>query len=206
MNLGDLFGKGEDKKIAEDMQNLSEQIAALKGQLSNKNSSIDELQQALADAQSNAGANALSADDAKQAINDLRSKLAVAQADKEAQDYQMQDMLKQVAQMQAQLAVAQAAAVSAAQQAPSAPAQAATLGGGLAVGNTAWVTRDGGMQLNVRSGPGLGYNVIAALDIGTSVTLLAGPQNADGHNWYQMRSERGVEGWVAGGFLRDHAV
>jgi hypothetical protein len=36
---------------------------------------------------------------------------------------------------------------------------------------------------------------------GTVVTLLAGRETADELNWQQVRTEAGVEGWVASDFL-----
>lgn len=72
----------------------------------------------------------------------------------------------------------------------------------LAVGCQAWVTREGGLQLRLRAGPGTGAAIITRLPIGTQMELSEGPQPADGFNWFKVRTEGGEEGWVAGEQVR----
>jgi N-acetylmuramoyl-L-alanine amidase len=52
--------------------------------------------------------------------------------------------------------------------------------------------------LNVRSGPGVGYSIVATLTTGQSVTLIG--RNAHG-SWAQIRTSVGTEGWVNAGYL-----
>jgi uncharacterized protein YgiM (DUF1202 family) len=55
-------------------------------------------------------------------------------------------------------------------------------------------------QLSVRSTPGTNSPLITRIDPGQEFTVLAGPQSAEGLNWYQIRNDSGsVEGWAAEG-------
>jgi uncharacterized protein YraI len=79
----------------------------------------------------------------------------------------------------------------------------------LAIGNDAPVATSGARdtatvvtsQLNLRSGPGLGYSVVARLDYGTTVELLGGRQNADGYDWAEVLTKAQQRGWVAANYL-----
>ncbi len=53
--------------------------------------------------------------------------------------------------------------------------------------------------LNVRAGPGTGHDRIGVLLQGQVVSILEGPQEADGYRWWKIRTEDGLEGWVAQG-------
>jgi hypothetical protein len=53
-----------------------------------------------------------------------------------------------------------------------------------------------GDTLNVRDSAGLSGTVLEALADGTAVTLLEGPQTADGYVWWRVRTPSGVEGWA----------
>ena len=56
------------------------------------------------------------------------------------------------------------------------------------------------IQLSLRSQPGTGATLITQIPAGSQFTVLAGPQPADGYNWYQIRSDDGnQEGWAADG-------
>lgn len=66
----------------------------------------------------------------------------------------------------------------------------------LRVGGTAVVNTSGGDSLNMRSDSGVEYQIRKKLDRGTEVTLLDGPVNADGFNWWKVREPEGLEGWV----------
>lgn len=72
----------------------------------------------------------------------------------------------------------------------------------LAVGCQAWVTREGGLQLRMRSAPGTSAAIITRLPIGTQMELTEGPQAADGFTWFKVRTEGGEEGWIAGEQVR----
>lgn len=55
------------------------------------------------------------------------------------------------------------------------------------------------LQLNVRAGPGTGYDFVqAALTTGEYVAILAGPVEAEGFRWWQVQTADGVIGWLAG--------
>jgi len=64
--------------------------------------------------------------------------------------------------------------------------------GGQALVNTAF-----GSPLNLRSAPSLRADVILGLLTGQVVTLLDGPERADGVTWWQVRLSNGVQGWSA---------
>lgn len=192
-----MFGKKPDdetKKMAENIQNLSNQIAALKQQLNDKNKLVEGLQQQLQAAKASASTAATD----KTKVAELERKLAEAQAGHSAESAASEKLLKQA---QDQLASMQAQMQQAATTPPAAAAPAAAAGG-LAVGATAWVTHEGGLPLRVRSGPGLENSVRGRLQPGAKMTLLAGPQAADGYSWWQIRADDGQEGWVAGNDLR----
>jgi murein DD-endopeptidase MepM/ murein hydrolase activator NlpD len=55
--------------------------------------------------------------------------------------------------------------------------------------------------LRFRAGPGLGAEIIEELPMNTELTVIDGPRNADGFDWYQVtRDDGGATGWVAGQF------
>ena len=72
----------------------------------------------------------------------------------------------------------------------------------LAVNCDAWVTRTGGLVLRLRSGAGTSQTILDKLPVGTQMTLLEGPQAANGLTWWRVRTLGGREGWVAGEELR----
>lgn len=65
----------------------------------------------------------------------------------------------------------------------------------LVVGHQATVYTTGGDRLNLRSGPGLNFDILAKLDKGILVTLVEGPRKADSYVWWRIRTETGTEGW-----------
>lgn len=66
----------------------------------------------------------------------------------------------------------------------------------LTVGGLATVSTTDGDQLNVRSGPGTGFEIVIKLDNGTRVSISDGPRSADGFTWWKLRLGGGVEGWA----------
>lgn len=60
-------------------------------------------------------------------------------------------------------------------------------------------------NVNLRSGPGLGYNVIGNYDSGTNATISAGPEEADGYSWHKILIT-GTSGWMATDFLTEGAT
>lgn len=71
---------------------------------------------------------------------------------------------------------------------------------GISIGQTVRVTT-GGQNLNLRSGPGINYEVIAKLTDGTLMTVVDGPRTADGYTWWELDGEPG-RGWAVEEFLR----
>jgi hypothetical protein len=68
------------------------------------------------------------------------------------------------------------------------------------VGDRVSVTMPAGGQLSVRATPGTDAPLLVRVNSGQQLTVLAGPQSANGLNWYQLRSDDGsVEGWAAEG-------
>ena len=59
----------------------------------------------------------------------------------------------------------------------------------------------GGQQLSLRAGAGQSQARLRILTEGTRLTVLEGPEASDGYNWWKVRTEDGVEGWVAGEWL-----
>lgn len=55
--------------------------------------------------------------------------------------------------------------------------------------------------LNLRSGAGLRFNIIARLPYGTPVEVLGGQQSADGYSWVQVRAANYGTGFVVGAYI-----
>lgn len=66
----------------------------------------------------------------------------------------------------------------------------------LTVGGQATIRTTDGDALNVRSGPGTGFAIVVRATPGTTVTLIEGPQAADGYQWWRIRLPNGQEGWA----------
>lgn len=182
-----LFGNSDDmKKVGEDMQKLSEQIADLQQKLAAKTTEADGLRTQAAQG----AASSVALEDAQAEISVLRQQLADMKAATEAASASVLGSISK--------ASAEAPAAPAEEAKAAAPAAAA---GGLTAGASAWVTRAGGLPLRLRSAPSLSGEILDRLAPGTEVTLLDGPQPADGHSWWHVRSAGG-EGWVAGEDLR----
>lgn len=85
-----------------------------------------------------------------------------------------------------------------------------TLGGEAVTGNAAEVFTDYGLsvnekavvyttegdRLNVRSGPGLSFEIVTKLERDSAVIMLEGPRRADGLAWWRVQTADGVEGWA----------
>jgi hypothetical protein len=69
---------------------------------------------------------------------------------------------------------------------------------GLAAGDVAQVVNS--PYLHLRSGPGLGNEIIATMLEGAQVEVVTGPTSADGYQWWQVRYQ-GVVGFAAGDWL-----
>jgi hypothetical protein len=196
--LKDLFGGKKDdeqKQVGEAMQNLSDQIGALQRQLNEKNAEIEKMKQTASGSETNAaGLDQAQKEmkELKQQLLSLQGSLAAAEAEKMANELIQRNKQKEIDELKAKLASAPAAS-------PSATPAAA---GGLKAGGSAWVTREGGLPLRLRSGASLKHKILDRLAPGTQMTLLDGPQQADNHAWWHVRTADGKEGWVAGEELR----
>jgi uncharacterized protein YhaN len=205
--MSPLFGGNDDqmKKVGEDMQKLSEQIAALQQQLRAKTTEADSLRSQVA--QSAGASTALQ--DAQKQMQTLRDQLKDMQAKQTPSASSNADLAAAHAQIQAlqgQLSALQQSHGSKVSEGSSSgvstSAATAPAAGGLAAGSSAWVTRAGGLPLRLRAGPDLSAKILDRLQPGTKMTLLNGPQQADGHGWWHIRADDGREGWVAGEDLR----
>lgn len=68
--------------------------------------------------------------------------------------------------------------------------------GDLRVGGEAVINTTAGDVLNVRTGAGTNFEVVARLNTGEVVTLLEGPVPSSGFTWWRVRTASGIEGWV----------
>lgn len=66
----------------------------------------------------------------------------------------------------------------------------------LFVNEIAEVYTTGGDRLNLRSGPGLNFEILEKLERGTLVRLLEGPRKFDGYAWWRVRDDNGNTGWA----------
>lgn len=61
-----------------------------------------------------------------------------------------------------------------------------------------------GSNLNVRESPSTTANSLVKLQLGEILTVLEGPTDADGYQWWRIRTDTGIEGWcvdVPGWFM-----
>lgn len=71
-------------------------------------------------------------------------------------------------------------------------------GGTFAAGDTVTTTD----PVNMRDSPATSGNSLAVLPTGTSLSVLAGPEQADNYSWYQVQTADGTKGWVASDFIQ----
>ncbi len=76
---------------------------------------------------------------------------------------------------------------------------ASSSGGTFAEGDQVSVTTDG---LNMRDAPSTTGNALTQLSKGDKLTILAGPEQGDNYNWYQVQTADGTKGWVASEFIQ----
>lgn len=63
------------------------------------------------------------------------------------------------------------------------------------------VTGTQGSGLNLRAEPGTGGQVVVNAPEGAVLTVVEGPQEADGYAWWKLRTAEGQEGWGAADWL-----
>jgi len=71
--------------------------------------------------------------------------------------------------------------------------------GEIAVDAQVEITEDG---VNLRPGPNTDQDPTTTLDQGTVLTVTGGPEAGEDFDWWQVRTEDGETGWVAGTFLQ----
>lgn len=71
----------------------------------------------------------------------------------------------------------------------------------IAPGGQVVVQGTGTDKLRLRTGPGLTHELVAALDDGTRLRVLEGPEMADGYAWWRVQTEGGQVGWAAANWL-----
>ncbi len=69
--------------------------------------------------------------------------------------------------------------------------------GAFQIGDTVKVNTD---RLNLRSTPSTSGSVVTVMPSGTAGTIIAGPRDANGYSWYQLRTASAM-GWAASSFL-----
>jgi uncharacterized protein YraI len=71
------------------------------------------------------------------------------------------------------------------------------MSGAFGAGDTFRVTE----ALNLRSGAGTGFGIVATLPVGTTGTITASSRSANGYTWWPVRTSYG-SGWVVQDFIR----
>lgn len=66
----------------------------------------------------------------------------------------------------------------------------------LSVGDQAQVARVDGSNTRLRSQPGFTQSIVGKVPEGTPLTILDGPECIDGNNWWYVRTNNGLEGWM----------
>jgi hypothetical protein len=72
---------------------------------------------------------------------------------------------------------------------------------GIQPGALVIVEGTGGAGLNLRQQPTTYAKVVGSAREGTVLTVLEGPQEADGYTWWKLRTPSGAEGWGAAKYL-----
>ena len=74
----------------------------------------------------------------------------------------------------------------------------------LEIGKLAIVSGVDGDELNIRDRPGVqGTNIVSRVAEGMILTVVDGPQQADGFTWWQVQSaDQTIKGWAVSNFLQ----
>jgi hypothetical protein len=72
----------------------------------------------------------------------------------------------------------------------------------LAIGTRVVVADTGASGLNVRDGAGTARARLMTLADGAVLEIVAGPKDADGYTWYQVRDASGTTGWAVGTYMK----
>ena len=75
-------------------------------------------------------------------------------------------------------------------------------GGRFSTGQTVVVTGTGKDRLAFREGPGKKYPIQRTIKDGVKLTVIGGPEKADGFTWWHLRTPKGYEGWAVEDYLK----
>ncbi len=96
---------------------------------------------------------------------------------------------------------AEAPAVQPTQPPAPAPTTAPATGGKFTIGQTVVVTGTGKDKLSFRAGPGTDYKRVGVIKDGVRLTVIGGPEKADGYTWWQLKTPKGYVGWAVEDYL-----
>ena len=71
-----------------------------------------------------------------------------------------------------------------------------TLASRLSVGITARVAFSDGSNMRIRGGPGFSQDIFNKVPEGTLLKIVDGPECVDDNNWWKIRTDNGLEGWM----------
>jgi hypothetical protein len=74
--------------------------------------------------------------------------------------------------------------------------------GKFTIGQTVVVTGTGKDKLSFRAGPGTDYKRVRVVKDGVKLTVIGGPQEADGFTWWQLKAPNGQVGWAVEDYLK----
>ena len=78
-----------------------------------------------------------------------------------------------------------------------------TPSGSIAVGGKVRVTGTGTARLNLRENPSTSATILTRVEDGRELTVLEGPQSADGYQWWKVQDAGGtITGWAAANYLQ----
>ena len=66
----------------------------------------------------------------------------------------------------------------------------------VSVGEEARVAFTDGSNMRIRENPGFSQVILYRVPEGTFIEVLDGPQCTDGNNWWKIRTENGLDGWM----------
>lgn len=69
------------------------------------------------------------------------------------------------------------------------------------LGATVMVNGTQGIGLSLREGPGADFTALEVAEDGTIFTVIGGPSQDGDNIWWQVSTDSGLEGWVAGAYL-----
>ncbi|MCX7852360.1 MAG: SH3 domain-containing protein [Caldilineales bacterium] len=82
------------------------------------------------------------------------------------------------------------------------PTPIAPVPGAFSIGQRVEVFGTEGQGIRFRTGPGLNYITTTILQDGVVLTVVGGPEQADGFTWWRLQMDTGAVGWAAGNNLR----